>query len=334
MALTFRPDESADNTDVVDGAMSDRAMAADVDETGAEAVDELGLVERELEAKQSDDEVASELAGLDALDQLELAKGALALRVWKSLWPKLAAIALVLLAWQAVIWSHWKPDYVLPGPRVVLPQLWHELGTGRTWTAIGSTMRRAVTGFAMAIVIGLLIGVAVAKSKVLRSAVGSLITGLQTMPSVVWYPLAVVLFKLSEGAIIFVVVIGAAPSIANGVINGIDHIPPLLTRAGRVLGARGLPAYRHVILPAALPSFLAGLKQAWAFAWRRLMAGELIGGVAAISIGARLNNERDLNDTPGLLSWMIIVLIIGIAVDSLVFGVAERTIRRRRGLGI
>ena len=114
------------------------------------------------------------------------------------------------------------------------------------------------------------------RSRVLRAAVGSLITGLQTMPSIAWFPLAILLFKLTEAAIMFVVVLGAAPSIANGLISGVDHVPPIMLRAGRVLGAKGISAYRHVMLPAALPSFIAGLKQGWAFAWRSLMAGELL----------------------------------------------------------
>ena len=128
----------------------------------------------------------------------------------------------------------------------------------------------------MAAVLGLLIGGAVARSRVLRSAVGSLITGLQTMPSVVWFPLAILLFKLSESAITFVVVIGAAPSIANGFVGGIDHVPPLLLRSGRMLGARGRPSgvTRHRAGRPAIDR--RRLKQGWAFAWRSLMAGELL----------------------------------------------------------
>ena len=102
------------------------------------------------------------------------------------------------------------------------------------------TLGRAVQGFAIALVIGTVVGALVARIPCLRAAVGSMITGLQTMPSVAWFPLAILLFKLSEGAILFVVVLGAAPSIANGLINGIDNIPPVLLRAGRVIGARAV----------------------------------------------------------------------------------------------
>jgi NitT/TauT family transport system permease protein len=203
--------------------------------------------------------------------------------------------------------------------------------TSTFWQGVGGTARRAAVGFGIAVVVGGALGALVAMIRPLRVAVGSMITGLQTMPSIAWFPLAVLLFKLSESAITFVVVLGAAPSIANGLIGGIDHVPPILIRAGRMLGARGPTLFRHVILPAALPSCLAGLKQGWAFAWRSLMAGELIVLLGVPSIGARLATGRDMNDAPLLMAMMIVVLVIGIVVDA-VFGAADHAIRRRRGL--
>jgi NitT/TauT family transport system permease protein len=160
-----------------------------------------------------------------------------------------------------------------------------------------------------------------------------MITGLQTMPSIAWFPFAILLFGLSEEAILFVIVLGAAPSVANGLIHGVDHIPRLLLRAGRVLGARRMNWYRFVILPAALPSFVGGTKQAWAFAWRSLMAGELLVIIAQQpSLGVQLQFQRELADAEGLLATMIVILVIGIVVDQLVFGQMERRIRKRRGL--
>jgi NitT/TauT family transport system permease protein len=152
------------------------------------------------------------------------------------------------------------------------------------------------------------------------------------MPSIAWFPLAVLLFRLSETAILFVVILGAAPSIANGLIGGIDHVPPQLVRSGRSIGAAGLSLYRHVILPAALPSFLGGARQAWAFAWRSLMAGELLYQVAGhTGLGVRLTYTRELVDSEGLLATMLVILVIGVLVDAL-FSLADRGIRRRRGL--
>ena len=277
----------------------------------------------------------SEMAGLDALEQAPSHDTTRVSAVWQSSWPKLAALALALGLWQLIVESGWKKRYVLPGPNEVLPRLWHELGRSTTWDAIGTTLRRGVVGFSMAMVVGLALGLAVSRWRLLRTAVGSLISGLQTMPSIAWFPLALVLFSQSERAIYFVVIIGAAPSIANGLITGIDHIPPLLLRAGRVLGATGFARYRHIVIPAATPTFIAGVKQGWAFCWRSLMAGELLVIIAnKPSIGARLQYERDFADYPGMMAWMLIILVIGITIDTLCFTAIDRRIRARRGLGI
>ena len=276
----------------------------------------------------------AELAGLDALDvPIASAKGNFS-RAWEGLWPKLAALALFFGGWQIVAWLKLKPSYVLPGPVPVLEKFWADLTSGVLLHATATTMQRAFVGYSISVVIGVVLGLAVARNKILRAAFGSMSTGLQTMPTIAWLPLAVLLFKLTEGAITFVVILGAAPAIANGVISGVDHIPPVLLRAGRVLGARGLNAYRFVILPAALPGLVAGLKQGWAFAWRSLMAGELIVIIAnKPSLGVRLQYARELSDAPALMAAMLGILIIGIIIDSLFFGVLERGIRRRWGLG-
>ena len=275
----------------------------------------------------------AEVAGLDALEAPVVGPASLVRRTWSGLWPKVLALSMVLMLWQAVVWTGWRPQYVLPSPVDVLARLASDLGTPQLWLAVATTLRRAVSAFAVAVVIGVGIGAAVARFRTMRAAIGSLITGLQTMPSIAWFPLAILLFKLSEEAITFVVVLGAAPSIANGLIHGIDHIPPVLRRAGRVLGATGIDEYRHVILPAAMPSFMAGLKNGWAFAWRSLMAGELIVVIAnKASLGQLLQVNRELSDAQGLLAIMLVILIIGIVLDSLVFGTLDRRIRAKRGL--
>jgi NitT/TauT family transport system permease protein len=273
------------------------------------------------------------LAGLDALDLATATSESRTRRLWRGLWPKLAAIAIGLGVWQAVVWSGWKPSYALAPPADALGDLSDLLTDGTLTTAARITLRRAAIGFALATVIGVVIGSVVARVRPVRAAVGSLIAGVQTMPSIAWFPLAILLFKLSEEAILFVVVLGAAPAIANGLITGADHIPPILLRAGRVLGARGFAAYRHIVLPASLPSFVGGLKQGWAFAWRSLMAGELLVVIPnEPSIGFLLQVNRELADSSGLIATMIVILVIGIAVDALLFGTLDRAIRQRWGL--
>jgi len=286
----------------------------------------------DLQPGVEDQKLAKEIAGLDALEAHLGVRPSRARRIWSTVWPKLAAVILALGIWQAVVWSGWREDYVFPGPDRVLPALFDYMGTGNFWTAVGITMRRAVTGYLLALVIGSVIGLAVARVRLLRTAVGSLITGLQTMPSIAWFPLAILLFGLNEGAIMFVVVLGAAPSIANGLLAGVDHVPPLMLRAGRMIGAKGIGLYRHVVLPAALPTYVAGLKQGWAFAWRSLMAGELLAVVAnRPSIGVQLQFARDFSQADRMLAIMLVILVIGIVVDT-IFGRADLLIRRRWGL--
>jgi NitT/TauT family transport system permease protein len=237
-----------------------------------------------------------------------------AAHAWAWIWPKALAILLVLAVWQIVYWSGWRPAYVFPSPAATLAELGQMIQTQRFWSAMGTTVIRAITGFALALIIGTTIGILVARITPLRLAIGSLITGLQTM--------------------LFVVFLGAAPSIANGVINGIDNVPPAFTRLGRVLGAGPVALYRDVVLPAALPTYVSGLTQGWAFAWRSLMAGELLVIIAERpSLGAQLEFARQFSQSATLLATMLVILILGMVVDGL-FSSAARSLRRRRGLEI
>jgi NitT/TauT family transport system permease protein len=253
-------------------------------------------------------------------------------RVWQATWPKVLAIGIALSIWQVVVWTGWRPAYVLPGPATVFSRLGELIVDGRILGALAVTGRRALLGFALALAIGVVVGSVVASSRIARSAVGSMITGLQTMPSIAWFPLAIILFGLSEEGILFVVVLGAAPSIANGLITGIDHVPPILLRAGQVMGASGWSRFRHVVLPASLPSFVGGLKQGWAFAWRSLMAGELLVTIGVSGVGFLLAEYRNIYDSPALIAVMIVILVIGIVVDAVIFGRLDHWVRRRHGL--
>jgi NitT/TauT family transport system permease protein len=277
-------------------------------------------------------ELVADLPGVDAVEATLRPSRAPMRRVWDGLWPKLAAVALMLAAWQAVVWSGWKPDYVLPGPGPVFQRLGQDFGNVNFDLGIAITLRRALIGFAIAVAIGSVAGILVARIAVLRKAIGSAILGLQSMPSIAWFPLAILLFGLNETAIFFVVILGAAPAIAGGLLSGVDHVQPILVRVGHVMGARGLSLYRHVILPAALPSFVGGLKQGWAFAWRSLMAGEIIGIVGhQLSLGQQIQFARDFADAEQLLAIIVVIFVIGVVIDSL-FGILDRGIRRRWGL--
>jgi NitT/TauT family transport system permease protein len=273
------------------------------------------------------------LSGLDALELADRSTGrGRAAAVWAATWPKLLAIVLVIGAWQVVVWTQWRPPWVLPAPADVGREFGRLVTTAHFWQAMATTLRRALVGFALATIIGFGLGVAVARIRPLRAAIGSMITALQTMPSIAWFPLAILLFQLTENAIMFVVVLGAAPSIANGVIAGVDYVPPLLLRAGRNLGARGLGLYRFVIAPASLPHIVAGFKQGWAFAWRSLMAGEILVIIAnRPALGTSLELAHQFSDAAGLLAYMVVILIVGIGADA-VFRAADKAVRDRWGI--
>src|SRR5487761_276573 len=275
------------------------------------------------------------LAGLDALDLggARPSGGARerAARIASSVWPQLAAIVLVWIVWELIHLSGWE-KLVLPGPGVTLSNLWAQAQTGLLWHAIGDTLERAVIGYALALVIGTVVGLLVARIPPLRAAVGSLITGLQTMPSAAWIPFAIILFGLNTSAIMFIIVMAAAPDITNRLIADEDYPSPLLLKAGKVMGLRGLSLNRYLILPAALPTFVAGMKQGWAFTWHALLTAELLVLVAGEpSIGVLFQADQDQTDMPSTIAIMIVILIFGVIVDVL-FGRANNAIRKRWGL--
>jgi NitT/TauT family transport system permease protein len=273
---------------------------------------------------------------LRGLDSLELRPagpdpGRVARQAWAALWPKALAVILVLAAWEAVTLTGWK-SYVLKGPGPVLADLWHQALHGNLWSVIGATMKTALVGYGLALLIGTVTGIAVSRVPPLRAAFGSIITALTSMPSIAWVPFAIIIFGQNTSAILFVVVLGAAPSIAGGLITGVDYTPPLLLRAGATMGLRGYARYRYLILPASLPAYIAGMKQGWAFAWRSLMAGELVVQIIGqFTIGQQLSVDQESLDFAGATATLIVILVIGLVVDT-VFTKIDLGVRRRRGL--
>jgi NitT/TauT family transport system permease protein len=248
------------------------------------------------------------------------------------------AIAILVGIWQLlVVLRVSSPLNVrLPGPGDTVAELGYLVRTGVLIPALLKTLERAAIGYVLALVIGTIIGLAVARVPVLKAGVGSLLAGLQSLPSVVWVPIAVLFLSFDgqvEYAIYFVVIMGAFPSIAMGVLSAYANIPPLTFSLARSMGARGPQFYRHFIFSASLPGYVAGMKQAWAFSWRSLMAAELIiGSVASSGLGPILDDGRTLTDLPEVLAAMVTILVVGIAVNDVIFAPMERGLLRRRGL--
>ena len=272
-------------------------------------------------------------AGLDALETPRSEKRKFRSFLFTLLSPLIAIVA-ILLIWQIVIWLQWKPDYIIPSPHDVWDALGRQSAQDILWQATFNSIQRAAKGFVLALIIATPIGVALGLNRTLRSIFGPILTGLQQLPSVAWVPAAIIWFGLSDATIYTVVLLGAVPSIANGLIAGIDQIPSIILRAGQVLGAKGFARVRHIVLPAAWPGYLAGLEQGWAFAWRSLMAAELIAVSPALGpgLGQMLDNGRSLGDMALIIGSIFMILAVGVLVERIVFAPLRRRTLINRGL--
>lgn len=282
-----------------------------------------------LEARK--EAIVSLSAGLDALETTAAPQKSRRNRVFKSLAP-LAAIAFVLIVWQSAVTLQLAPVWVLPTPEMVWKALVDQASQGILFESAFNSLRKGVQGFVISLLIATPLGIALGLNSALRAIARPLITGLQQLPSVAWVPAAIIWFGLSDATIFAVVLLGAVPSITNGLISGIDQIPPLYLRAGKVLGARGFSSIRHIVIPAAWPGYLAGLEQGWAFAWRSLMAAELIAISPALGpgLGQMLDTGRQLGDMSLVLGSIIVIMIVGVLIERLVFSpIRQRTLRNR-----
>ena len=247
----------------------------------------------------------------------------------RELGPPLIGVAVVIVVWAVVAAT--TSSAAIPSPSAVWRAFVAGVSDGSIPRAAVRTLARLAFSFVAAIAIGTALGVGLALNDFARRSIRPLVVALQITPFVAWVPLAVVWFGVTERAVVFVAIVGAFPSMTLATIAAFRTVPPLLKRAGRTLGADGWPLYRHVIFPAALPGYIGGLQQAWGFAWKALMAGELIIAAAGSrGLGQLLAHNQD--DVPTMLAALAVIVVIGVAVDYLVFGRLDRAIRRKRGL--
>lgn len=237
----------------------------------------------------------------------------------------------VLIAiWQEIanlaIW----PDYILPSPLEVITSIVTGFQSGLFLQSTLASLARLAIGYAISLVAGMVLGLLIGRVSLIKETIGSLVLGLQALPSICWLPLAILWFGLDDQAIIFVVIMGALFSITLGVESGVRNTSPVYLKAARNLGARGLSLYTQVIIPAAFPTVLNGLKQGWSFAWRSLMAGELI--YNTLSLGNLLLTGQNLLDSAQVVGVMVLIIVIGVAIDQIFFAPLEKLTRSRWGL--
>jgi len=282
-------------------------------------------------APRTDDLAALE-AGLDALETPQVVRVPRARRVWEAAWPPALLVLALVAVWQVVVALGLVPESDLPSPGSTAAALGDQLSSGDLLPAVATSTSRAAVGFGASVVVGTLLGLVVGQVRAVRRALGPLLSVLQSLPAVAWVPAAVLWFGTGEATVLVVVLFGAVPSVANGVVHGLDQVPPLLRSAARVLGARGLASARYVLLPASLPGFLAGVRQGWSFAWRSLMAVELLVASSSAGVGNLLDQSRKAADMAGVLAGVVTILVIGVLVELCLFAPVERRVLRRRGL--
>ena len=222
------------------------------------------------------------------------------------------------------------PEYILPSPFSVCKTLLRGVQDHTLLIGIAISMKRIAIGYGISIVIGVLLGLLIGRFRIFEETLGSLISGLQTLPTICWLPLSLLWFGLNDRAIIFLVFMGAVLSITIATDAGVKSVPSLYIRAAKTMGAKGWKLYLEVIIPASLPHIITGMKQGWSFAWRSLMAGELL--IVCLGLGHLLMIGRELNDMSQVVAVMLVIIMIGILVDRLFFIKVERRIRERWGL--
>jgi NitT/TauT family transport system permease protein len=236
----------------------------------------------------------------------------------------------MLLLWElASSLGPW-PRYLFPGPLAVADSLLRMTADGRLGGALLRSLARLAEGYLVAAAVGVPLGILMARRPWVRATVKPVVLGLQALPSICWLPLALLWFGLSDRAIVFVVVMGSLLAIAISAEDGVAGIDPLLLRASGVLGIRGLRFYGGVLIPGALPGIVTGLKLGWSFAWRALMAGELL--FVAGGLGQLLQAGRELLDVPQVMAVMLAIVAVGSVVDQVLFRLVEVRIRRRWGM--
>lgn len=223
----------------------------------------------------------------------------------------------------------WQPSG-FPSPTAVLDTLWGLVMDRTLYEAMAGSLRRMLIGFILAVLAGAAIGWAIARHKYLNRNLRPLIMGLQTLPSICWVPLTILWFGVTEKAIIFAIITGSAFSIALSIETAIRNVNPLYIKAARTMGATERSVYQHVIFPAGLPDLLAGLKQGWIFAWRALISGEIL--TSSVGLGQVLETGRELSDVRQVMAAILVIILIGLAVDQWVFGFFEKKLRYRWGI--
>lgn len=237
--------------------------------------------------------------------------------------------ALLLAIWELIAKvGPWQP-WIFPGPISVARSLVHLALDGRLLPEVGRSLARLGLGYGISLVVGIPLGMIIGRNRWVDEALGTPLLGLQALPSITWLPVALLWFGLSELAILFVVVAGSVLAVALSAEAGVRNLSPIWIRAARTLGADGWRLYTTILFPGAMPALVSGAKLGWSFAWRSLMAAELL--YVSGGLGQLLQTGRELNDVSRIFAVMAVITTIGFLAEKLLFQPLELAVRRRFG---
>lgn len=248
----------------------------------------------------------------------------------KSLSKKIGFYVGIVLVWQALDMANVWSESVFPSPYEVAEDLGYGAADGTLWIGIGTSLWRLAVGFAIAVAGGIMLGIFMARVNTVNETIGSIVLGLQSIPSVAWAPLAIIWFGLTDAGIIFVTVAGALFAVTINMYTGVKSINPDFIAAAQNMGAKGEQLITKVLIPAAFPYLITGFKQGWAFGWRGVVGAELL--FSFLGLGFLLNVGRQLSDVSQVIGMMIVIMIIGIVIDGLIFKRLEDKVMARWGL--
>jgi NitT/TauT family transport system permease protein len=238
----------------------------------------------------------------------------------------------LFVLWEVLARTDFWSDILLPSPSEICHFYYSSITDGTLLDACFVTLKRLIEGYVVGIIIGVPIGLLNSRFQLFEDTIGVIALGLQALPSICWAPLAIMWFGQTEIAMFFIVVMGSIWSIALATDSGVRNVPPIYVRAARTMGSRGLHTWFFVIIPAALPFIITGMKQGWAFAWRSLMAAEIyITIISGFGLGHMLHYGRELHAMDQVIGIMLIIIGIGLLFDRIVFNPLESFLHTRWG---
>ncbi len=240
-------------------------------------------------------------------------------------------LAVFVGLWQLVTLLELWPKTLLPPPAQVAISISELVTSNSLIVGIAATLWRLVAGFAISIAVGGVVGLAMVKFQGFGKTMSSFAVGLLTFPSIAWIPFSILLIGFNDFGILFVVVMASMFSVMISTYGAIRNVPPIYIRASKNMGAHGFALFRHVMIPAATPSLIGGIRQAWSFAWHALIGAEML--ITTLSgLGYILAVGREFNDMSQIIAVMITIFAMGLLFDRAIFLRLEEKVRSRWGL--